>query len=603
LPPASRYDKLFTPGWSGTWVVNPNSRFGPIFMSINNLIFPDDCSDLLNIYANYSSSFSLLYSSCGSSNQNIGNHPSNSSSRLLSSNWIATDAPIITVAFRSNTASTGKSNFEISYTTDGTNYNCGITRSPAKFTAASFAFTDGSSSSETLYPFQNCQWLIEPIAISNDNKTDGTSIVLVDFMYCNLTGARLAIYDGFDADSGVLLWECNGCVTVPPQLVSSSGSVYVDYISTGASIRGNGFGINYWSIAMPSQEWKDNVQDSTIRSCSRYNARSGAYENVVGGCNASSEVILEMPLNFTFNEDIYKVGPLSPVETAWILNYPIPGIIVDANGISSYSRISSILSFWPSYTFQEDNSSFSKSLKSKFQDGRINNTMLVDSALFRRLNANPSRFYCGTWHTEIPVSDIGQHDFSVYSRANDTASSPTLIDVKNGFKYRSSQAVGNNGLYFATSHSMKDFHGNMILKLSNFAQNTNPTSAVSIPSPSNTCKYAVDTTNAGRLPSKSLLIRVLKSTCGTSSLQRLRIYGGLFGNDSMIYDSAASSFAQEKILIAPCGKATILYENYNNSVSPDSCGFDLEYDIDTTDVGAAACQKYGMKSVVLIFLT
>lgn len=646
LPPSTQ-TSLYAPGWSGTWVINPATVSGPIFISVNRAVFPVDCSDFLEIYENVSAIYSRrIWTSCGARPRRGAEAvaPNLPSALDLSSGWISSLQSTLTMRFVSAGSSAGISSFDLSYNTDGPNFHCGFAKNPAVINAASFVLSDGSARGETLYADQDCQWIIHPTLSNSSVLSTSTGVpidsnndfeklvVFLKLHACDLRGARMQIYDGTSAD-GILLWDCDNCQIEPPQMVSSTGTFFVKYLSYSSATRtsaGTGFKLYYWSAAIPIEEWKRGVHTNLTVGCSRSSTRS---LSAASACASSAQVVLEQPAEFSFDETLPVVKQLSSSGKSWVLNYPEPVLIKSSYMLKNklipavYSRPVSVLSFWPSTTFQYSSSMpFARNGADDFsrliQSGRVGNEMTLNSELFtgngRSLDSQKS--YCGIWHTETPEIDleriIGYYDSHLHSLAQINNSiyprGPILQAPESGFSYRPSQSGGDAGIYVAPPNSWRAGQENISIRPDKlFRMIKHPGASVAfaaddrtadsdVPYPSSLCKYAIDTSppeppqlnnlNSGGLP---VTFNIRTVSCGPMSAKRLRIFGGLYGNDTLIYDSSSLSFRGVRSVVAPCGRAIILLDtNSNSSTVEDACGFELEYEVDYSDVLSRTCSKY-----------
>ena len=123
--------------------------------------------------------------------------------------------------------------------------------------------------------------------------------------------------------------------------------------------------------------------------------------------------------------------------------------------------------------------------------------------------------------------------------------------------------------------------------------NSQPDSALSEFQPAPTCKYLINTGSE-----QSILIYITRLEGLVKGLvnSRLRIWGGKWGNDALIYDSdIAFAYPQKKWggYMAPCGKATILLEvNKTLSNSVDH-GLEFSYMASESDGDSGAdCHAY-----------
>lgn len=164
--------------------------------------------------------------------------------------WIVTSNPVAVMALQSSN-SLQKGDFRLSYYSDGPNINCGMPTGNGVLQSPSMIITDGSSSSEYLYPGQSCIWNIRPSIINGDK-------LVLEFVANDLLGASLEVYDG-SSSSGNLLWECLECSTIPGPIISKLGQFYIVYHSSEKTIRGYGFRAFYWLIKLASAQLNEST--------------------------------------------------------------------------------------------------------------------------------------------------------------------------------------------------------------------------------------------------------------------------------------------------------------------------------------------------------
>jgi hypothetical protein len=185
--------------------------------------------------------------------------------------------------------------FKLSYYSDGPAASCGLTNS---MTAPSMIFTDGSSSSETMYADQSCRWVISP-------SLDSVEKVVLEVLENDVRGGTLIVYDSNDF-TGTVLWKCVECTTLPRSIVSSSGHLSVQ-LTTTQNTQGQGFKMVYWTV-----------------STDAWDAVDASADNSTGG------YLLELPENTTMPTTVANGT------TSWKLTSDS-----DASSLSFYPRISS----------------------------------------------------------------------------------------------------------------------------------------------------------------------------------------------------------------------------------------------------------------------
>lgn len=196
-----------SPNTTMEWVVNIPTALSLRF-AFASIVLVDDTKECLKIYDGLTTSYPLLFSSCG--------FPNNDKYWLYAS---STSAYIV--------YSTGDlvstSNFVINYIGDMDLYNCGSFLSPDKLTGSSMSIVDGSKSTTTMQRGISCSWHISPSSFSN---------ITLLFNWVSLKpGAMVNVYDG-SSNTGALLWTNKGSSTiVPPPLTSRCGALFITMTS------------------------------------------------------------------------------------------------------------------------------------------------------------------------------------------------------------------------------------------------------------------------------------------------------------------------------------------------------------------------------------
>ncbi|KAJ1421699.1 hypothetical protein B484DRAFT_120343 [Ochromonadaceae sp. CCMP2298] len=208
------------------WLISPSSFTGHVYIALHSLSLSPNCShNRLDIHDGATTNAPLLARLCGDT---------------VPPSWLRTtsSADAALVHFVSD-STRSEGNFELSYYSDGPTYHCGFVTNPARMSAPSMVFTDGSDSHTALYGAQLCEWVIEP-------AQDLPTVIVVELLACDLVGAGIEVFDGPSAKAP-LLWSCQGCSSIPHRLISSGGAVFVSYTSNKAGPFGAGFKLIYWT--------------------------------------------------------------------------------------------------------------------------------------------------------------------------------------------------------------------------------------------------------------------------------------------------------------------------------------------------------------------
>jgi cubilin len=227
------------PGTNLTWLITPTGASGRIYFAISLLDLSTDCArSYLDVYDGTDADAPLLARYCGND-------------LPLPYSWLQTSAGTAKVQFKTDESVGNTGNFELAYFADGPNFHCGFAVNPARMTAPSMVFSDGSGSASPLYSDQLCEWIIEPNAVANSAPAPTGTVIVVEFMQCDLAGAKIELYDGA-SDSARLLWSCDGCDNNPGPVISSSNSVFVRFTSYSEATFGQGFQLMYWTASAAS---------------------------------------------------------------------------------------------------------------------------------------------------------------------------------------------------------------------------------------------------------------------------------------------------------------------------------------------------------------
>ena len=248
----SNYENLnyIRPGLNLTYAIAPKQYVDNyIYFSIAMInLGGSTCNSKLRLYDGPNTAYPLLGEYCGNSIEEYG------------SKWIVTSSAEATLTFTSNNDVVDNfGDFKIAYFSNGPNSHCGFNVNPGKLSSQSMVFTDGSSSNEKMYNHQHCEWIIQPDPTEASNSGTGTGgFVALEFLYSDLRGALIEVYKGTSLNNDKLLWKCYGCQIIPKLMVSDEGSLFVRFISWGASRTssdmGQGFKAVYWSANKTSEE-------------------------------------------------------------------------------------------------------------------------------------------------------------------------------------------------------------------------------------------------------------------------------------------------------------------------------------------------------------
>lgn len=228
---------------SYTWLIEPKSMLSDYITFTFSKLHIVDCDDNLTLYDGTTTSAPVLGTFCGAEPP---------------TQWYKTSGTGALLTFETNGAN-NEGFFELAYFSDGPNYHCGFSRELATLTANSYTFTDGSSSTQSMYAGERCKWNIAP--------KDATGITIV-FERFDLIGGSLVIYNGPVAEGNVYVTMSN-VNAVPPPMYFDQSVVGIQYTSNANGVMGKGFAATYYSESNRSVGPGDNaiiLQSSTVHS-------------------------------------------------------------------------------------------------------------------------------------------------------------------------------------------------------------------------------------------------------------------------------------------------------------------------------------------------
>lgn len=540
-----------------TWSIIPNNAKGKIYFAITKLSLSTCDQGSLNFYDTSQSqaltSSNLIWSFCGDTN---------SYSHLMTPyQWIATSSNTAIVQYVTQNASLSnqqQNDFELSYYTDGSAYHCGFINNPAVLTAPSFIFSDGSSSIQAMAAGQLCEWLIQPQIYQNYSNTASTPktetpenpqvsdfITVIEFLSLDLTGGEIYIYAKDKSDSlstinqayanvsakDTLLWSCQGCTVLPrPIIINSVQTIYVKFsTASSTTILGSGFTAFYWTTTL--DDW---------RNCNSSNP------------NDRGSIMLEVP------DGVILDHSMNNRSTSFHL---------------SVSSSLSSLSFYPTYQATD---TITLNNQEVF-DGRT-----AASTELQSISTTP--ITCGVV-TGIPAKDtltntmrpitasLKSYDNFYYGLTQSSQyylksniNSKTLLSLQGSFDYNpspNSTSLSNNNI-------------------NNQAQFASPL----------VCKYWLENSEITAL-SKKQAISITINRVSITNNGRLRIYGGLSGDDNLLFDSNIAKVTYPVNVTMPCGRGLVFLESNstNKSTTVVDYGFQIGYSLVNYDQGAI-CQAY-----------
>lgn len=213
---------------SYSFLLNPLSATGTVYIIINNLNI-SDCDDSIKVYDGMTNTAPLLSTLCGD---------------ITPLQWIPATSGAALLEFNTDSDQNRMGNFDFSFFSDGSNYHCGFPTNPAVLVSSSMILTDGSSSTESLYSEQYCEWIIEP--------ADSYGLVLYFERLDLSSGGSLKVFDGVEANAPLLM-DISSVDAIPVSVSSTlSNKMKLIYSSTyqaeGDDAAGVGFSATYFNI-------------------------------------------------------------------------------------------------------------------------------------------------------------------------------------------------------------------------------------------------------------------------------------------------------------------------------------------------------------------
>eukprot|EP01041_Mallomonas_annulata_P004375 gene4376-8716_t len=536
LPPLYSNISQYDISTNLTWIISPVNVTLPIYLSFVYVNLPN-CN------------LQYLLITDGSNNNNNNIKLCGDSSRNITKSWLQSTSSYFKLDFVSLGADhpltpVDSLGFDLSYYSDGPNHNCGIHRNPALVRAPSMIITDGSASSSSMYSNQLCEWLIKP-SLDGDKsvgRDEANQLVVLEVLLSDLIGASLNIYDG-TSDTGVLIWKCTGCNTVPALLVAHTGNVFVRFRSRDLpnTALGKGFRMSYWTKIIPS------TSPFYVPSVSQESPKN----------------VLELPVDFRF-----AYIPTTQSDFMDRSSFPgenMTGVNISHAYILTTTAQTQSMNFHPYISAPQDTKDIATGRSGiSTYDGRPQTSTLYPTGISTANDAPMKRLSCG---------------------------------IATGVSFFANQQMKIGSTQRANTYLLSSRNDKILL---NFASSWNRSTLSSssqskaVLSPASICHYELRSSSGN---GRAIRIHIKKFTGSLGG--SLYVYGGRDGKTGLLL-SAELSDVSDQWLQAPCGLSTVVLQ-YNNgssrygsegggggaSMSGGVVGYTLEMDYveDITDNG------------------
>jgi hypothetical protein len=226
------------------WVIDQTST---LLLSFSNFQFPASCGsvqltildDTTTVGAN------TIYSACMATD--------------IPDGWIFSSTGKALIILQNPSTADVAMDFEITYYSDTSLYNCGSLDTIEVLTDSTMLITDGSKSTNDMRKGVACKWMLQP-------ENAGSTVTLFMQYVSIKPSGTVIVYDG--SANGNVLWNCVGpTLVIPPPMTSTGSSLYIVYDSNtvnptsykgfmgeyqGNYLGSTGLGRGYTELYMPS---------------------------------------------------------------------------------------------------------------------------------------------------------------------------------------------------------------------------------------------------------------------------------------------------------------------------------------------------------------
>ena len=505
-------------------------------------------------------------------------------------------------------------------------------------------------SGNKIFPKTNLTWLVEPAS--------STGSIYFSISSLNLTGCNgfLEIYDGPSITSPLLGSFCGSSLPVPFQWIQSTSALaLVRFVSASTHVIEGNFDLSFYSdglnshcgfatnpavMTSPSMIFSDGSSSSTRMFPNQ------ACEWLIKptGLKANSDLIVIELLENDLAGGAYLTiydgisGPLLWMCTGCsIVPRPLVArsgslhVVFSTGSISGNQTLG--MGFRAFYwTVNSDDSKTNSSQWMKYGNGSV----LVMPPLYNIISTKNN--HTAAWHLGMSyypstmtfqprvksiiasvtssinsmVQDgrpVGSTNFASENDVGSTCgfvhgNGTTYLSGDNNVKMMASQWAGSFIQSTAASKRVLEVSGSWDVTASD--------STVAQFVPSTICKYVLD--SGSKFPHTQSIEIKIEGVLGirtnvaaeslpttTPNIARLRIYGGIYGNDALLVDSLVQPINLDPYMyLAPCGRATIILEMNTSLTTVVEHGLKFTYRVRETDKGDD-CAAYS-KFYLFIFL-
>lgn len=486
------------------------------------------------------------------------------------------------------------------------------------FSASALSLTSVRPNDMLIGPSSNLTWLVSPAA-------RGKIYIALTSISLDCT-AQLAIYDGLTAAAPLLAVLCGQQLSRPYKwIVTSSASALLQLTSNINSTTGD-YELSYFSdgpayhcgflnnpaiLTAPSMIFSDgsaSIERMYSAQICQWIVRPQVVQDIL-----SPLIVLEfLSMDLQGAELSVYAGSNARGELIWSCsgcsNLPPPLVIRSSSLFLQYTSSSGATGYGFNAIYWTADASILPATDNRVVL-QIPNTVEITSALDNSSNAY--HFSASSSWSKIsfyPVFSSSQLPAGLTAAAYDGRPSQSIYESVQGSDNTCGLVRGAakprliaSGLVFVPTQDASVFIKSSIdVKPVYYLNGTTadvPDSGML--KPMKVCKYVLD---SGSQQAIVINVQMLKVALNG----RLRIFGGVYGNDSVIFDSnnlADRSLMLQRNITVPCGRSVILIENNSTNTSTGAIDYGMSFDfvLSENDDGRI-CQSYSKKLLLSLSL-